>query len=77
MLELIKRNYQCPEIKGDIKKYVQGYMKCQQNKIQYIKKARELHPLEMPEKSWQEISINIIGPLPRLNRKNAIVIIVD
>ena len=26
---------------------------------------------------WQEISIDIIGPLPKSNRMNAIVVIVD
>jgi len=65
MLGLIKRNYWWSEIKDDIKKYVQGYTKCQQNKIQYLIKARKHHPLETLEGPWQEISINIIGPLPR------------
>jgi len=31
MLELIKRNYWWPRIKEDIKKYIQGYFKYQQN----------------------------------------------
>ena len=42
-----------------------------------MKKARELYSLEIPEGPQQEISIDIIGPLPRLNRKDAIVVIVD
>ena len=33
MLELIKQNYWWPELKEDIKKYVQGCFKCQQNKV--------------------------------------------
>jgi len=33
--------------------------------------------LEIPQGPWQEISINIIGPLPKLNGKDAIVVIVD
>ena len=77
MLELIKRNYWWSEIKDDIKKYVQGCTKCQQNKIQYLTKAGKHYPLETPEGPWQEISINIIGPLPRWNSKDAIVVIVD
>ena len=77
MLELIKQNYWWPGIKEDIKKYVQGYFKCQQNKGQHQKKVEELHLLEIPQEPWQEISINIIGPLPKLNGKNTIVIIVD
>jgi len=33
MMELIKRNYWWLEIKDDIKKYIQGCFKCQQNKV--------------------------------------------
>jgi len=49
MLEVIKRTYWWPGLKEDIKKYVQGYFKCQQNKVQHQKKAGELYPLEIPE----------------------------
>ena len=63
MLKLIKRNYWWPGIKEAVKKYIQGYMKYQQNKVQYRKKAGELYPLETLEKPWREISIDIIKPL--------------
>jgi len=33
--------------------------------------------LEIPQGLWQEISINIIEPLPRSNGMDAIVVIVD
>ena len=42
-----------------------------------MKKAEELHSLKTPEGPWKEISINIIGPLPKSNEKNVIVVIVD
>jgi len=77
MLELVKRNYWWPEIKEDVKKYIQGCIKCQQNKVQYQQKSGELHPLEIQQGLWQEISINIIRPLPRSNGMDAIVVIVD
>ena len=48
MLELIKRNYWWPEIKEDVKKYIQGCFKYQQNNVQHQKKAGELHLLEIP-----------------------------
>ena len=47
MLELIKRTYWWPGLREDIKKYVQGCFKYQQNKIQHQRKAGELHPLEI------------------------------
>jgi len=33
IMDLIKRNYWWPRIKNDVKKYVQGCFKCQQNKV--------------------------------------------
>jgi len=77
ILELLKRTYWWPGLKEDIKKYIQGCFKCQQNKVQHQKKAGELHPLDIPQGLWQEISIDIIGPLPKSNRIDAIVVIVN
>ena len=77
MMELLKRTYWWPGLKEDIKKYVQECFKCQQNKVQHQKKAGELHPLKIPQGLWQEISINIIGLLPKSNGMDAIVVIVD
>jgi len=77
MMELIKINYWWPGIKNDIKKYVQGYFKCQQNKVQHMKKTGKLHSLKIPKGLWQEINIDIIGPLLKSNEKDAIVVIVD
>ena len=77
MQELIKRTYWWPGLKEDVKKYIQGCVKCQQNKVQYQRKAGELHPLKISEGPWQDISIDMIGPLPSSNGMNAIVVIVD
>ena len=77
MLELIKRNYWWSEVKSDINKYMQECTKYQQNKVQHIKKAEELYLLEIPEKPWQEISIDITGLLPRSQDKNTIIVIID
>ena len=77
MMELLKRTYWWPGLKGDVKKYIQGYFKYQQNKVQHQKKAGELYPLEIPQGPWQEISIDIIGLLPKSNRMDVIVVIVN
>ena len=77
MIELVKQNYWWPGLKEDIKKYVQGCFKCQQNKVQHQKKHGELHLLKILQGPWQEISINVIGPLSKSNGKDAIVVIVD
>ena len=77
MLELLKRTYWWPGLKEDVKRYIQGCFKCQQNKVQHQKKTGELHSLEIPQGPWQEISIDIIGPLSKSNGMDTIVVIVD
>jgi len=77
MLELIKRIYWWPGLKEDVKKYIQECFKCQQNKVQHQRKAGELHLLKIPKGPWQEISIDIIEPLPKSNGMDTIVVIVD
>jgi len=42
-----------------------------------MKKTGKLHLLEIPERPWQEISINIIELLFKSNNKDTIVIIVN
>ena len=56
---------------------VQGCIKYQQNKVQYQNKAGEPHPLKILQGPWQEISIDIIGPLSKLNGKNTIMVIIN
>ena len=45
--------------------------------MQHQKKAGKLHPLEIPEGPWQDISIDMIGLLSRSNESDAILVIVD
>jgi len=77
MLELIKRNYWWPGIRNDVRKYVQGCQDCQQNKVQHMKRAGPLHPLSTPKTPWEEISIDVIGPLSRSEDKDAILVVVN
>jgi len=42
-----------------------------------MKKAIPLHPLLTPKTPWEEISIDIIGPLPKSENKDAILVVVD
>jgi len=42
-----------------------------------MKKVTPLHPLPTPKTPWGEISIDVIGPLPRSEDKDVILVIVD
>ena len=74
-MELVKRNYWWPGLKEDVKKYI--YSRILQVSTEHQKKLGELHPLNIPQGPWQEISIDVIGPLPKSNRMDVIVVIVD
>jgi len=42
-----------------------------------MKKAVPLHSLPIPKTPWEEISIDVIGPLPRSEDKDAILVVMD
>ena len=65
MLELLKRTYWWPRMKLDMENFVRGCQSCQRNKIIYQKRATPLYPLDAPEGPWQEIMVDMIGPLPQ------------
>ncbi len=64
-------------MRNDIKKYIKGCDTCQRSKVQHGKKATPLHPLPVPSAPWEEISIDLIGPLPKSGESDAILVIVD
>ena len=64
-------------MRSEIKKYIKGCDACQRNKVRHDKKAAPLHPLPVPNGPWEEITIDLIGPLPTSEGKDAILVIVD
>ena len=75
--ELITRNYWWPWILEDVKWYVAGCEKCQANKPNWQPKRNNLYPNKVPKGPWETISVNLIGPLPKLAGYNGILVIVD
>ncbi|KAF7762598.1 hypothetical protein Agabi119p4_9191 [Agaricus bisporus var. burnettii] len=77
MLELLKRTFWWPTIKTDVRRYIRGCDMCQKNKTIRRPNHIPLNPLPIPNKSWEEISIDMIRPLPKSKEKDAIIVIVD
>ena len=50
---------------------------CQQNKIKTIKTPGMLQPLPIPSQRWEEVSMDFITGLPKLEGKCLITVIVD
>lgn len=75
--ELITRNYWWPFIQADIRKYVDGCIRCQETKNKREKPHAPLRPNEVPSVPWEHISVDLIGELPESNGHNAIMVVVD
>jgi hypothetical protein len=73
--DLVKQWYYWPTMNKDVEKYVEGCDICQ--KVKTKPKRTPLHPNEIPNAPWEIISINIIGPLPESQGKDAILTVVD
>ena len=75
--DLIMSEYYWPSLKKDIEAYVKGCDTCQKVKAKTTSKTTPLHPNEIPSSPWEIISIDLIGPLPQSDGKNAILVVVD
>jgi len=64
-------------MKLDVENFMQGYQSYQRNKIIHQKRAIPLHPLDALEGPWQEITVDIIGPLPQSKNNDTILVIVN
>lgn len=64
-------------MKGDVKKYVAECLVCQQNKTLAMSPAGLLQPLEVPERIWEEITMDFVEGLPRSKGLDTILLVVD
>ena len=64
-------------MKSDIKRHVTECQICQQNKLSTLSPAGLLQPLRIPEKIWEDISMDFIEALPKSEGSDTIWVIVD
>lgn len=79
-LKTYKRNAATFYWKGimkDIWDYVAACATCQQNKYSTLTPAGLLQPLLVPEKVWDDISMDFIEGLPKSNGFDSILVVVD
>ena len=77
-LELVQRKYYWPKMYKYISTYINSCDKCQSNKSSNQSTSGLLQPLPIPNKRWEQITIDFIGPLPLTkNNHNFILVVVD
>jgi hypothetical protein len=77
-IELLSRDYYWPRMYEEIKHYVSTCVKCQQNKASHQHPQGLLQPLPVPERRWQQVSMDFITQLPMTKQgHDAIVVFVD
>jgi RNase H-like domain found in reverse transcriptase/Reverse transcriptase (RNA-dependent DNA polymerase)/Integrase zinc binding domain/Chromo (CHRromatin Organisation MOdifier) domain/Retroviral aspartyl protease len=77
-LELLSRTYYWPKMQEDVKNYVRSCYKCQSNKPNNRHPFGLLQPLPIPEKAWEQVSMDLITQLPKTrNGHDAIAVFVD
>jgi len=76
-VELVTRNFLCPGITKEVKRYVEGCNFCQKNKNCTEQLAGKLMPNSIPNKPWIHISADFIKKLPLAQDYNSILVVVD
>jgi hypothetical protein len=75
--ELLSRSYYWKGMNTDTRRYVQNCRTCGRTKPRHDRHQGLLQPLPIPERPWQDISIDFITHLPKSNGFDAILVVVD
>lgn len=73
----IRSLFAWPHMKQDIKNYIEQCSICQQAKSEHVGTPGLLQPLPIPDKPWEIISLDFVEGLPKSNRYDTILVIVD
>jgi hypothetical protein len=77
-IEQVKRRFYWPGMDAEIARYVTSCDACQRNKPSQQATMGLLQPLPIPDRPWQQVSMDLITQLPRSSSgKDAIVVFVD
>jgi Integrase zinc binding domain/RNase H-like domain found in reverse transcriptase len=73
----IRRAYWWPKMATDIELFCTSCARCQMNKTSTQWPKGLLHSLPIPDRPWQSIGIDFMGPLPKSNDCNYLMVIID
>jgi Integrase zinc binding domain len=73
----IQRAYWWPSMTADIESFCTSCKRCQMNKTSTQRPKGLLHSLPIPDRPWQSIGIDFMGPLPKSNVCDYLMVIID
>ena len=76
-LELIRRRYWWKGMVKEVKSYCQSCDTCQKAKVSRHSPTGKLLPLPIPDRNWQYLTMDFIVKLPKSNKMDSILVVVD
>jgi hypothetical protein len=76
-LDYLSRTYTWPKMHADVDRYTRNCHTCQRSKSNRHAPFGKLRPLPIPERPWQDISMDFVTGLPWSNGYDAIWVVVD
>ena len=73
----IQRSYWWPQMATNIEAFCRSCRKCQTNKTNTLKPQGFLHSLPIPDKPWQSVGMDIMGPVPWSLGNYYLLVIID
>ena len=70
-------SYWWPQMATDIEAFCRSCRKCQTNKTNMQKPQGFLHSLPIPDKLWQSVGMDFMGPLPQSQGNDYLLVIID
>ena len=77
MSNYIQQSYWWPHMATDIEAFCRSCRRCQTNKTNTQKSQGILHSLPVPDKLWQLVGMDFMGPLPQLQGNDYLLVIID
>lgn len=76
-IALVARHFFWPNFVSDIRRFCRNCDVCGRTKIWRDRKQGLLKPLPVPSRQWREISVDFIGPLPKSQNCEMLMVITD